>query len=230
MYPGLPFRRTVLRSALVSWKLAQICLTMLGVLLIVGVVDMTTYDAKLIDSLGLAMTDAKGPGERIPAAARSAPGLPSLTPRMRTALDYVSRRYHVSPDALGPVFEAAQLAGQERNIDPLLIIAVVGVESGFNPYSQSPIGAQGLMQVVPRFHMEKLPQDGSGVPLLDPVTNVRVGAQALDEYVRRNGGLIPGLQQYGGAPNDPERTYSAKVLAERERLDQAVRLNREGSA
>lgn len=146
----------------------------------------------------------------------------ALNPRMRGALDYVSRRYRVSTDALQPIFATAQTVGRELHLDPLLIIAVIGVESGFNPFSQSVFGAQGLMQVVPRFHLDKLPDEAAPAAFLDPVTNVQVGARVLKESISRNGGLEDGLQQFGGASNDPERRYSLKVLAEKQRLEQAT--------
>ena len=80
--------------------------------------------------------------------------------------------------------------------------------------------AQGRMQVVPRFHLDKLPEEDAS--FLDPVTNVQVGARVLKESISRNGGLEDGLQQFGGAVNDAARRYSAKVLAEKQRLEQAA--------
>lgn len=145
-----------------------------------------------------------------------------LNPGMRRVLRYVSRRYHVSTEALQPIFATAQQSGRELGIDPLLIVAVIGIESRFNPFSESGYGAQGLMQVVPRFHADKLPDDAGELPFFDPVTNVQVGARVLKESISRSGGLIEGLQQFGGATNDPERRYSAKVLSEMQRLEQAV--------
>ena len=153
-------------------------------------------------------------------ASEPAPAVNSLPPRLRGALDYVSRRYKVSTEALQPIFAAAHSAGRELHIDPLLIIAVIGVESGFNPFSQSVVGAQGLMQIVPRFHQDKLPEEATS--FLDPVTNVQVGARLLKEFIHRYGGLEVGLQQFAGAAGDPDRRYAAKVLAERQRLEQAA--------
>ena len=146
-----------------------------------------------------------------------------LTPLMGAALDQVAQRYRVSPEALLPVFEAAQAAGRERRLDPLLIIAVISVESRFNPFSQSPMGAVGLMQVIPRYHQDKVPKIAVARPFLDPVMNVQIGAQVLQEAIRRQGGLIEGLQYYAGAADDDERAYATKVLAEKLRLEQAVR-------
>ena len=151
----------------------------------------------------------------------------TLSPRMQSALDYVTRRYRVSSEALEPIFESAQLAGKERRIDPLLILAVIAVESGFNPFAESSMGAQGLMQIIPRFHQDKLPDGAGDQPFLDPVVNVRVGAHVLEEAIRRRGGLVAGLQYYSGS-SDTEGNYSNKVLAEKARLENAVR--RDGSS
>lgn len=146
-----------------------------------------------------------------------------LTPRMSAALEHVARRYRVSSEALHPIFQAAQSTAQERQLDPLLIVAIIGIESGFNPLSESSMGAIGLMQVIPRFHLEKLPSGSEKSHFLDPVINIRVGSHVLEESIRRNGDLIAGLQQFGGAINDEGKTYASKVLAEKERLEQAVR-------
>ncbi|WP_263771762.1 lytic transglycosylase domain-containing protein [Propionivibrio soli] len=154
---------------------------------------------------------------------------PVLSPRMQAALDYVTRRYRVSSEALVPVFEMAQIIGKERRIDPLLIVAIIGIESRFNPFAESPMGAQGLMQVIPRYHQDKLPDDAGEKPLLDPLINIRVGVNVLEEAIRRRGGLVPGLQYYAGSL-DPEGDYASKVLAERNRLEQAARRGMRDSA
>lgn len=163
--------------------------------------------------------DETAVGEALPEV-RSAPR-PALDAPMLAALDYVAQRYRVSPKALKPIFAAARESA--KGLDPLLIIAVIGIESGFNPLAQSVMGAQGLMQVIPRYHREKLPPDTGEAALLDPVANVKVGSLVLHEAIRRQGGLIEGLQYYAGAADDPERGYSAKVIAEKTRLEHAIR-------
>lgn len=154
---------------------------------------------------------------------------PRLQPVMAAALDQVAQRYRVSAEALLPVFEAVQAAGRELRIDPLLIIAVISVESRFNPYSQSPMGAVGLMQIIPRFHMDKLSGEAESRAFLDPAINVRIGARILQESIQRQGGLMEGLQYYAGAIDDGDQIYANKVLAEKARLEQASR-RREGAA
>lgn len=151
------------------------------------------------------------------------PPLRHLTPAMTAALDQVVQRYRVSPEALLPAFEAAQFAGRDLRLDPLLIIAVISIESRFNPISQSPMGAQGLMQIIPRYHQEKLPKDADSRAFFDSVTNVQMGARILQEAIARQGGLMEGLQYYAGAVDDGEQTYANKVITEKTRLEQASR-------
>lgn len=148
-----------------------------------------------------------------------------LTERMRAVVDYVARRYRVAVAPVEEVVRRAQAEGQAAGLDPLLVVAVIGVESRFNPVSESVMGAQGLMQVVGKYHADKLEAAApSGMQsLLDPATNIRVGVQILKESIRQAGSLEAGLQQYAGAPDDPELTYAGKVLAEKQRLEQAAR-------
>ena len=213
----------MLRVSSVVYTLAQRFLMVAGLVFVMGLIGLQAGHAGLIDGLKSLIS----PGEAVVAEEEIAEEpveevAVSLNPRMRGALDYVSKRYRVSTEALQPIFATAQVVGRELRLDPLLIIAVIGVESGFNPFSQSVVGAQGLMQVMPRFHMDKLPEEADQSAFLDPVTNVQVGAKVLKESIRRNGGIEGGLQQFAGASSDPDRRYSSKVLAEKQRLEQAA--------
>ena len=213
----------MLRVSSVVYTLAQRFLMVAGLVFVMGLIGLQAGHAGLIDGLKSLIS----PGEAVVAEEEIAEEpveevAVSLNPRMRGALDYVSKRYRVSTEALQPIFATAQVVGRELRLDPLLIIAVIGVESGFNPFSQSVVGAQGLMQVMPRFHMDKLPEEADQSAFLDPVTNVQVGAKVLKESIRRNGGIEGGLQPFAGASSDPDRRYSSKVLAEKQRLEQAA--------
>jgi soluble lytic murein transglycosylase-like protein len=149
------------------------------------------------------------------AAGDAAPG--ALSPRMQAALDYVKGRYKVSKEAMLPLFAAVQRIAAERQLDPLLIVAIIGIESGFNPKAKSAGGGHGLMQVIPRYHLNKIP-DGRGVSgLMDPVVNVKVGAHILDDSIRRAGSTMAGLQTYNGS--DRKGLFARRVLAERARLE-----------
>lgn len=150
--------------------------------------------------------------------------------KYRAVANYVSRRYRIAPDVTEVFVGAAHEAGREVGLDPLLILAVMAVESRFNPVAESLVGAKGLMQVVPRHHLDKLMEHGGQDAVLDPVTNIGVGARILKEYIRRTGSLEAGLQFYNGALADTSSQYAQKVFAEKERLQEAVRrFDRPGS-
>jgi soluble lytic murein transglycosylase-like protein len=145
-----------------------------------------------------------------------------LDRRLQALASHLARRYRVAPEPIEELVHAAFAAGRLTQLDPLLILAVIAIESRFNPIAESDYGARGLMQVVPRFHLEKLAGHGGEATLLEPHTNILVGTRILDEYIQRAGSLEAGLQLYNGAPDDPARGYAQRVLAEQQRLIQVL--------
>ncbi len=133
----------------------------------------------------------------------------------------VGRKYRISPKVGRELIGTAYREGARTGVDPLLIIAVMAVESRFNPIAESDSGAMGLMQVIPGFHKDKLEADG-GDPVFDPHANIRLGARVLQEYIKRAGNEAAGLQLYNGSGDDATNAYANKVLAERQRLQQAI--------
>lgn len=173
--------------------------------------------ARLASEYGFAQASANGDDDAVEAK----PGA-TLAPTMERVVRYLSQRYRVSSTAVSPLVREAHEVGRSMGVDPLLIIAVMAIESRFNPFAESSVGAQGLMQVMPRFHEDKL-QDGEDVTaFLDPETNIRVGAQILKESIKRAGSVMGGLQRYNGNPGDPNQSYANKVMAEKARLKQAL--------
>ena len=174
-------------------------------------------------------------GDRPPPAlstAGPAPVAPQAKPRSQAddahvdaLVDAASRKYRVSTHAMRGVVDAAYAEARRNRLDPLLILAVMAVESRFNPIAESNFGATGLMQVIPRYHAEKFSAK-AGESVLDPQINIRVGARALKEYVVRGGNETAGLQLYNGAASDPSKAYAAKVFAERARLRDVLRKTR----
>ena len=139
-------------------------------------------------------------------------------PEYRALAGYLARRYRVAQEATEQLVGAAHEAGSRTGVDPLLILAVMAVESSFNPIAESVMGAKGLMQVMPRYHQDKLDAHGGEDAVFDPMTNIMVGARILKDAVRRGGGLMPGLQLYNGAFGDENQQYAQKVMAVKERL------------
>jgi soluble lytic murein transglycosylase-like protein len=155
------------------------------------------------------------------AAADAAP-MQADEARNRALSEFVARRYRVSQDEVFDLVTLAHGAGSQLQLDPLLIIAVIAVESRFNPIAESRAGAKGLMQIIPKYHGDKLEEFGGEQAVFEPATNIHVGAKILKEYLRRTGNLGIALQMYAGALADDEDQYTRKVLNERHRLQQVV--------
>ncbi len=150
------------------------------------------------------------------AVARATAADPSELTRQQAAVaQWISRRYRVAPEPISRLVQEAWNVGQRAGLDPTLILAIMAVESSFNPFAQSSVGAQGLMQVMTRVHDEKYEAFGGSHAAFDPVTNLRVGVQVLKECIQRAGGLEPGLRYYVGAANlEGDGGYVSRVLAE----------------
>jgi soluble lytic murein transglycosylase-like protein len=189
--------------------------------------------APWIDRLWWAATSAR-PVADLPleqsGVAAAAPSVPSVTGDPRPEVDaltsLVAKRYRISGEMTRGLIAAAYREGQRVGLDPLLIVAVIAVESRFNPIAESDSGAQGLMQVIPGYHKDRM--EAAGVDsVLDPQENIRLGAQILKEYIRRGGNEVAGLQIYAGAVADASNAYAVRVLGERQRLQQATQRLRE---
>jgi soluble lytic murein transglycosylase-like protein len=144
------------------------------------------------------------------------------TPRereQRAVTEFIAKRYRVADDAIAGFVATAYRAGDEQRVDPLLILAVMAIESRYNPVAESVMGARGLMQIIPRYHLEKLEPHGGEPVLLNPEVNIQVGAQILREYQRRFADTETTLQMYAGALDEPTSRYANKVFAEKALLE-----------
>jgi hypothetical protein len=132
---------------------------------------------------------------------------------------WLSRKYRVAPEPVSRLVQEAWSVGQKAGLDPTVILAIMAVESSFNPFAQSSVGAQGLMQVMTKVHNDKYEAFGGNHAAFDPVTNLRVGVQVLKECITRAGGLEAGLRFYVGAANlTDDGGYASKVLSEQRAL------------
>ena len=121
---------------------------------------------------------------------------------------YLAEKLKKHERAVRKYVDLAWAEASKRELDPELLIAIIKKESSFRPQVQSPYGAQGLMQVVRRWHRDKLHPSES---LFDPEVNIRVGADVLEEYLELAGGnLNTALRKYSGNA----RGYVNTVLKE----------------
>ena len=196
-----------------------------GVLLAAGVL-LSSEDARSMLEARLA---APEPVSAAPVAledgsdARDERGRLADDSQQKRVAQYLARRYRVADGAVRMVVSTAFQLGREKNIDPLLILSVVAIESSMNPIAESAMGAQGLMQVMTRVHAQRFEPHGGETAALDPIANMKVGASILHELISRGGSVERGLQLYVGAGNMPDDGgYGARVLSERARLQLAA--------
>jgi hypothetical protein len=155
--------------------------------------------------------------EAVNRATAADPG--ELDRQQAAVANWISRRYRVAPEPVSRLVQEAWAVGQRAGLDPTLILAVVAIESRFNPFAQSHMGAQGLMQVITRVHNDKYEPFGGTHAAFDPIANLRVGVQVLKEYVSRAGSVEGGLRWYVGAANlESDGGYVGKVLGEQQNL------------
>ena len=162
------------------------------------------------------------PSQRVSADARDDRVLIS-TREQDLVASYLARRYRVAQEPVSELVKAAFDTGHEVGLDPLLLLSVMAIESGFNPYAESGVGAQGLMQVMSKVHSDKFQYFGGQSAALEPVANIKVGALVLKDCIARGGSLPGGLRLYVGSTSPDDGGYGAKVMAERGRLRDVAR-------
>jgi len=145
--------------------------------------------------------------------------------QMKALEHYIARKYRVAKAVTDRIVESAIVVGAELDINPVLILAVMSVESRFNPYAESGAGAQGLMQIMTRVHTDKFEKFGEGPEdAFHPEVNIRIGGQILYDCIRRRGSVTNGLKCYVGATTPDDGGYSKKVLSEMRRMALAAKI------
>lgn len=142
-----------------------------------------------------------------------------LNKQQAALASWIARRYSVSVDSVGRLVQESWKVGRRSDLDPTLILAIMGIESSFNPFAQSRVGAQGLMQVMTNLHDKKFVPFGGTHAAFDPLTNLQVGVLVLKECLSMTGDIPTALQYYSGAARlAHDQGYANKVLSEQAHL------------
>lgn len=150
---------------------------------------------------------------------RTTAGDPLDLPAEQASVTYwLSRKYSIAPEPLSVLVAEAFDLGERAHIAPTLILAIMAIESNFNPYAQSSLGGQGLMQIRPEQQTDKLESLGGPMATFDPLSNLRVGVRVLHELAVQKGSIDAGLMAYAQATKSRESNYLERVLAEEQRL------------
>lgn len=156
-------------------------------------------------------------------ARATATDLDTLSREQAAVAQWLARRYRVATEPVAALVREAWSIGRRAGLDPTLILAVIAIESSFNPFAQSPVGAQGLMQVMTHVHDDKYGPFGGTHAAFDPITNLRVGVQVLKDCIARAGGVAEGLRYYvGAAALESDGGYAGRVLVEQGHLRAVV--------
>lgn len=170
-------------------------------------------------SAAVSTAEATDPAQ---SSGQSKPDQHEISPPQKATARLLARSYRIAEEVAQDYVLAAFEAGNIVGLDPGLILAVMAIESRFNPIAQSDMGAKGLMQVIPRFHEDKLSGHGGVEAVLVPWVNILVGAQILREYIARAGSIEAGLQWYNGAPNDRTKQYAERILSQKAQFDRVL--------
>lgn len=104
-----------------------------------------------------------------------------------------------------PYWRIIRKWSEKHGVDPHLVVAVIKVESGFNPRATSYAGAKGLMQIMPKYHYCK--------DYFNPEENIKVGTKLLAGYIKEEGDLKLALRRYNSGYRKLNNGYDGKVLA-----------------
>jgi len=152
----------------------------------------------------------------------TATDLKSLPRSQALVAMWLAQKYHVAPEPLAALVAEAHVLSRSSKLPAHLILAVMAIESNFHPYIQSKVGAQGLMQVMPKVHAQRYEEFGGKLAAFDPITNLRVGVSVLVDSIKLKGGNVDdGLRFYlgGDLATNGGDGYVAKVRAEQAHMD-----------
>ena len=152
----------------------------------------------------------------------TATDLKSLPRSQALVAMWLAQKYHVAPEPLAALVAEAHVLSRSSKLPAHLILAVMAIESNFHPYIQSKVGAQGLMQVMPKVHAQRYEEFGGKLAAFDPITNLRVGVSVLVDSIKLKGGNVDdGLRFYlgGDLTANGGDSYIAKVRAEQAHMD-----------
>jgi len=136
--------------------------------------------------------------------------------KLESQAEKLAQAYHLNFNWALFVITASKEEAIAQHIPHSLVLAVIAQESDFNPEAKSSAGAVSLMQVIPRWHLEKIKE---GESIWNPRVNMRVGAEVLKQCLTQRGTVRDALQQYNGNRSDVSYRYSRKVEKHRKTIE-----------
>ena len=124
--------------------------------------------------------------------------------------EWIASHYRIPAHHSDLFVTTAYKAAFELGLDPHLILAIMAIESRFNPNARGAGGANGLMQVVTHIHTRRFEPYGGVKMAMDPVVNIKVGAKLLKDLIKQRGSVQGGVSAYAGGNGG----YNSKVMVQ----------------
>ncbi|WP_206995650.1 lytic transglycosylase domain-containing protein [Trinickia mobilis] len=155
------------------------------------------------DASGAAASDAASSFNSPPSSASDA--AQDGSPTAEDIATVLNVRFHIGLQESLKIGQAVLNAAKRDTISPLLLLAVIAVESNFDRFAVSVVGAKGLMQVLPSQHRDRVLRSAD---LTDAGTNVSIGSAILHDYIEASDGDVhDALVRYSGGA----RGYARRV-------------------
>lgn len=133
--------------------------------------------------------------------------------------EHLAAKYKKPVGEVSQIVQTAYKEAIRHSISPLLVLAIIEKESSLRSTVSNSYGALGLMQVVPRYHPEKLRNPTNPKELLTPDGNIKVGTRIVAEYLQlQKGNLEKALVKYSGNAKE----YYPKVMRFKSELQDVI--------
>lgn len=108
---------------------------------------------------------------------------------------------YVDPQIKDQIVKSLIEECESQKLPPLLILCLIKEESNYNPMVENSLGAIGLMQIIPKYHQDKIKKlNLNKYELFHIRNNIILGTQILRQYFdQNNNDIVKGLQKYVGA-------------------------------
>lgn len=145
----------------------------------------------------------------------------AVTPASNDIVAMLRDQFRVARNDSIRIADAVLAEAHRHAVSPVLLLAVMSIESSFDRHAVSGAGARGLMQIMPSAHPQLI---AHAKDLSDPAVNVRIGTTILRDYLdAADGDLDAALYRYSGGG----RGYARRVMSQMQNFN--ARLTRTGS-
>ncbi len=143
-----------------------------------------------------------------------------LVEQMQNLASFISGNYKIPLISAEKIVLTAYKESPSYNIDPIFFLSLISIESKFQQFVTSKAGAIGLSQVIPKYHKDNIAEvQVEHKDLWSIEGNMKLGLKVFSKYINlAKGNLSIASQLYNGSSNDPNKTYSRKIMSEQEKL------------